>query len=708
MRASAQRMTQLNAEEATARMQPQGHPRMRLFALRAIAFACMEANSPQELDERNSGRLRWLLGRIAGIDMDLSKTSTQRLLHGLEQACDQLSEMLVASPADRLSDLARELAGALLFTEAETEILLLSLHAATSPDVRRSINLLGDCDEAGMVQLISYVLHLEPDAARTALVSANPLRFMDINEVMYGNNKPADILRLPRRVASVLDRPDCAAEDILSVFFRTSPPPRLTLDEFRDAGPAVELMLRYLQQAISNDATGVNILLHGKPGTGKTELVRALAKAFNATLQEVPSVDEDKDPLPPWRRVTAYSATQHAMRERARTLILFDEIEDVFPQDAMPGHFFGSSRSGPRDRNKGWLTQTLENNPKPTVWVSNAIEQMDPAYIRRFDMVVELCGPDPTARERLIKDLFEGLPVSLSALQQLNGQRHFSPGHLEKLATVLAALKPTATAEADRMLAQLAQQISQALQLSEDPPPSQPLPYRHDCVNTDCDLDALSTALKVEPSARICLYGPPGTGKTEWARQLATRLGKPLMVKRASDLLGKYVGETEKGIREAFQDAGRQGAVLLMDEADSVLRSRESARAGWEASMVNEMLTAMERFRGLFIASTNLVKDLDPASARRFDFKIEFFELRKEQAQSLFSDLLEALGLEHPHTRPLDWRKAQGVTPGDFNTVFRQARLFANRYDASALEDLLVRELAFRTESTSKRRMGFV
>lgn len=63
-------------------------------------------------------------------------------------------------------------------------------------------------------------------------------------------------------------------------------------------------------------------------------------------------------------------------------------------------------------------------------------------------------------------------------------------------------------------------------------------------------------------------------------------------------------------------------SVLLLDEADSFLRDRTSAQRSWEVTQVNELLTQMERFEGLFICSNNLIDRLDSASIRRFDFKI--------------------------------------------------------------------------------------
>lgn len=78
------------------------------------------------------------------------------------------------------------------------------------------------------------------------------------------------------------------------------------------------------------------------------------------------------------------------------------------------------------------------------------------------------------------------------------------------------------------------------------------------------------------------------------ARHIAETVGLPLNIKRASQLLDMYVGESEKNIAKMFADAERQGAILLLDEADSLLGDRSQARHQWEITQVNEMLTQME------------------------------------------------------------------------------------------------------------------
>ncbi|MBW6608203.1 ATP-binding protein, partial [Salmonella enterica subsp. enterica serovar Weltevreden] len=88
---------------------------------------------------------------------------------------------------------------------------------------------------------------------------------------------------------------------------------------------------------------------------------------------------------------------------------------------------------------------------------------------------------------------------------------------------------------------------------------------------------------------------------------------------------------------KAFRKAQNDGAVLLIDEVDSFLQDRRGAQHNWEVSEVNEMLTQMESFSGVFVASTNLMEGLDQAALRRFDLKVKFDYLRADQAWALLS-----------------------------------------------------------------------
>ncbi|MFC1816067.1 AAA family ATPase [Thermodesulfobacteriota bacterium] len=130
------------------------------------------------------------------------------------------------------------------------------------------------------------------------------------------------------------------------------------------------------------------------------------------------------------------------------------------------------------------------------------------------------------------------------------------------------------------------------------------------------------------------------------------------------------VGEGEKNIKHAFAEAEAEEAVLVIDEADSVLSSRDRAVHSWEISFTNEFLTQMERFRGILICTTNRFKELDDASIRRFNHKIEFVYLSAEGNVIFYQKLLEPLqtkALKEANQNAL--RKISNLTPGDFKLV---------------------------------------
>jgi SpoVK/Ycf46/Vps4 family AAA+-type ATPase len=190
----------------------------------------------------------------------------------------------------------------------------------------------------------------------------------------------------------------------------------------------------------------------------------------------------------------------------------------------------------------------------------------------------------------------------------------------------------------------------------------------------------------------LLFHGAPGTGKTAFASWLADRLDLYPVIKKASDLLDMFVGGTEEKIRNAFREA--EGTMLIIDEADSFLANRTQAQHSWERTMTNEVLTQMESFKGMFVAATNFNTVLDPASLRRFAFKLEF----KPPESGKILSLLERRfpGLDWMTLPATDVARLAGLTPGDIAAVARRLE-YAGPVDTHEIMDALREELGCRT-----------
>jgi SpoVK/Ycf46/Vps4 family AAA+-type ATPase len=195
----------------------------------------------------------------------------------------------------------------------------------------------------------------------------------------------------------------------------------------------------------------------------------------------------------------------------------------------------------------------------------------------------------------------------------------------------------------------------------------------------------------------LLLFGPPGTGKTAFIHYLGMSLGLNVVTKTGSDLLGMYVGETEKNIQEAFREAGREASILFLDEIDGLLRTRADAHRGWEVSQVNEILRQMEEFGGVLACATNFADNLDPAALRRFTFKLEFDCLTADGKRAFFRRMfapLDAGELTPDSERRL--LRIPDLTPGDFRTVRQECHYLDGGVSHTLLLDALERESAVK------------
>jgi SpoVK/Ycf46/Vps4 family AAA+-type ATPase len=216
----------------------------------------------------------------------------------------------------------------------------------------------------------------------------------------------------------------------------------------------------------------------------------------------------------------------------------------------------------------------------------------------------------------------------------------------------------------------------------------------------DVDLTRLAGKVEAAPTKALSflLSGAPGTGKSAYARYLAERLDLEVIERRYSDIASMFLGESEKAISEAFQEAADRRAFLIFDEADSLLRDRAAAHHSWEITQVNEMLTWMERHPYPFACTTNAADCLDPATARRFLFKVRFNFMNAEQISSAFLRTFETNAPDHILS-------LEGLTPGDFAVVARKANVLGER-DVSRLAALLVEEMEAKP-GRGVHRIGF-
>ncbi|WP_456389992.1 AAA family ATPase [Hydrogenimonas sp.] len=493
-------------------------------------------------------------------------------------------------------------------------------------------------------------------------------------------------------------------EDLYEIFkeaVRRVSAPSLNLEDFSHMAKERSLMLRYMQKAAATRKAGAHILIYGPPGTGKTEWVKTMAAAMDLRLFEISYADEDDEPLNGRNRINAFKSAQYLFGGK-RVMLMFDEIEDIFEEANPVSSLFGQK---PTPSRKGWFNRILENAPVPTVWISNSIAMMDEAMLRRFDLVVHMPVPPQSKRLQIAKEAF-GKRVKEPALRAMAEHPAAAPAVLSRAAEVLALIDPDKK-EADTYALTI---VSATLEAQGYRPLKKATrivtgAYDPKLVNCDADLATIADGIARNPSARLCLYGPPGAGKSAFGKWLAGKLDRPCLIKKGSDLLSMWVGGTEANIAAAFDEAERENAVLVFDEIDGFLQDRREAQRSWEVTQVNELLTQMEAFEGVFVATTNLMENLDPASLRRFDLKLRFGYLRPTQAAAMFASTCGQLSLNGEKEGLRIVKSLRTLTPGDFAAVVRQSR-FRPLANALELAERLAEECAVKEESPS-RTVGF-
>ncbi|HET8744859.1 MAG TPA: AAA family ATPase [Ramlibacter sp.] len=620
----------------------------------------------------------------------------------VEKNIDALANLLQLNKAER----ALLLYGTLARYQRDLRSLLVEFKVNNAPEAYAAIAEVAGVSAADVGEALRAGSRLE----RIGLVE-NLISEHNITDL-------ADLMKVSEKLPPVLMREYRDQNELMAVFTRPSAKSTLALDDFSFVSEDADVLRNLLRRAVERKEPGVNVLLYGPPGTGKTELAKVVAQAAGLELFEVEYADRDGNSLSGRDRYRSLQIAQVFLKGSAQAALLFDEVEDVFPPISSEAAQMmaraeqvvappSGSVSG-----KAWVNQILESNPVPTIWVTNRIEQIDPAFRRRFAYHLELKSPPPGAREGIVRKTLEGVEVSAAFVAKLTERKGLTPAQI-RTAVRFAELASAENVGVEELIERQLRNADRALGTRSADAGARRSVTTYDLemlnVESRFEVPRIVEALRARGHGTLCFYGAPGTGKTALAEHIARSLDKPLLIKQASDLMSKFVGETEQNMAAMFREAESEKAILLLDEADSFLQDRRGAQRTYEVTEVNEMLQGMERFAGIFVCTTNLMDRIDQAALRRFAFKIRFKPLTTVQREKMF--VTEALEGDASRLAPdvaARLAKLDQLCPGDFAAVKRQVEILATQLAPEEFIEQLEAEHRIKPEVREARAIGFV
>ncbi len=504
-----------------------------------------------------------------------------------------------------------------------------------------------------------------------------------------------------------------------------------------DSHSTVSQHLGVIEKLIFNrgDKESVNILLYGVPGTGKTEFCRSLGHHMGKDVYEINTHENDERPYGSGNRFrfAALRACQHTI-SLEKSIIVVDEADEMLNGGSTASSLFmGQARNTEKDI----VNDYLDNSPGVFFWITNHSRNIEESTRRRFDYSIEFRKFSTIQRIKLWQSCIRkhqleeeftddeiaafakkyeitagGIDVALKNYKRMVKSGGQSEKQKAKVDIIDTILKPhvslmTGSRRRKELMEPVPFYSLEGLNIKGEIPISESLDIlKH--FSGQLDDDGGGSKGERINNMNLLMYGPPGTGKTEFAKFAAMEIGRPLLCKRGSDLLSMWVGGTEHNIREAFREAEEEGAILFIDEADGLIAERNNAQRSWEVTQVNELLSNMEDFKGILICATNFKKNLDTASIRRFNIKIEFDYLDSKGKRLFFDKLLGDLsGKKLDEKDAVSLEKIDNLAPGDFKVV-RQKYSFMPREKVSNIS--LITSL--QSEVSSKNgvktgRIGF-
>ncbi len=459
------------------------------------------------------------------------------------------------------------------------------------------------------------------------------------------------------------------------------------------------------------------VLLHGPPGTGKTLIAKAVANEIDANFQTISG---------PEIMSKYYGESEEQLREifeeaeeNAPSIVFIDEIDSIAPERGEAGG----------DVERRVVAQLLslmdgldERGEVVVIGATNRVDALDPALRRggRFDREIEIGVPDREGRKEILQVHTRNMPLTdgVDIDEYADSTHGFVGADIESLTkeaamTALRRIRPQLDLEAEEIDAE----VLEALEVTEADFKQalkgiEPSALREvfvevpdvtwnnvggleetkeklrETIQWPLEYPEVFDQMDMQSAKGVLMYGPPGTGKTLLAKAVANQAESNFISIKGPELLNKYVGESEKGVREVFSKA-RENAptVVFFDEIDAIAseRGRNSGDSGVSERVVSQLLTELDGLEALedvvVVATSNRPDLIDSALLRpgRLDRHIHV-PVPDEDARRA---ILEVHTREKPLAEDVDLDEIASRTDGfvgaDIEALAREAAMAASR-----------------------------
>ncbi|QLH84003.1 CDC48 family AAA ATPase [Halosimplex pelagicum] len=489
-------------------------------------------------------------------------------------------------------------------------------------------------------------------------------------------------------------------------------------DELEQVREMIELPMRHPELF---ETLGIEppkgVLLHGPPGTGKTLMAKAVANEIDAYFTDISG---------PEIMSKYYGESEEQLREifdeaeeNSPAIVFIDEIDSIAPKR-------GETQGDVERRVVAQLLSLMDGLESRgqviVIGATNRVDAVDPALRRggRFDREIEIGVPDKNGRKEILQVHTRGMPLveGIDLDQYAESTHGFVGADLESLAkesamNALRRIRPELDLESDQIDAE----VLEHLEVTEDDFKQalkgiEPSALREvfvevpdvtwdqvggledtkerlrETIQWPLDYPEVFEAMDMDAAKGVLMYGPPGTGKTLLAKAIANEAQSNFISIKGPELLNKFVGESEKGVREVFEKARANApTVVFFDEIDSIAGERggSSTDSGVGERVVSQLLTELDGLEELedvvVIATTNRPDLIDSALLRpgRLDRHVHVPVPDEEGRRKIFEvhtrdkPLAEGVDLDDLAAR------TDGYVGADIEAVTREASMAATR-----------------------------